>query len=100
MDVTVDAATAETVAAAASVAAALEEAERMMASHISRGHSLKSHHYRNLGIARNRLMLHPAFNTADMYDKTKEAFTTYLKIADALGEPVQEREAIEQLLSM
>ena len=81
-------------------AKALEEAERMMASHISRGHSLKSHHYRNLGIARNRLMLHPAFNTADMYDKTKEAFTTYLKIADALGEPVQEREAIEQLLSM
>ena len=79
--------------------AALEKAEEMMASHVAAGRELKSHHYRNLGIARNRLMLHSKHNTAEMLARTKAAFVRYLELADAIGEHVLEREAIEQTIA-
>ncbi|QDZ19832.1 DUF2723 domain-containing protein [Chloropicon primus] len=77
---------------------ALEKAEEMMSDHIGAGLGIKPHHYRNLGITRNRLMTHPEHNNAEMYDKTREAFRTYLDLADAAEEAVHEREAIEQVL--
>ena len=77
---------------------ALEKAEEMIASHISQGQALKSHHFRNLGVVRNRLMIHPEHNNLDMYNKTREAFKTYLRLADLNREDVLERHLIEQIV--
>ena len=78
---------------------ALEMAEGMMSDHVEAGLRVKPHHYRNLGIARSRLLTHPVHNNAEMYNKTRNAFEVYLELADEAGERVQDREAIQQFLS-
>ena len=77
----------------------LEKAEELMLRHVARGLAIKSHHHRNLGIVYNRLMLRPEHNTADTVAKMRGAFRTYLSMADAAGEAVKEREAIEHLVN-
>ncbi len=80
--------------------AALLKAEEMMVAHVARGRGLKAFHYRNLGIVLNSMLQHAEHNTASVRARTKEAFRTYLALADAAGEPVQERAAIEQVIDM